>query len=491
MGSKTGFMNRKREEPSKQDPLHRTQNWLEYQIPLSDEKITEQASRCMDCGTPFCHTGILFQGRDTGCPLSNLIPDWNDLVYRNRWKEALDRLLETNNFPEFTGKICPAPCEGSCTLAIHDSAVSIKSIEQAIIDKGFAEGWITPNPPTQRTEKKVVIVGSGPAGLACADELNKQGHEVTVLERSDRIGGLLMYGIPNMKLEKSTIQRRVDLLIQEGIQFVTNMEVGKNISMEQLQSDYDAVILCTGATQPRTLNVEGSNVAGVIYAMDYLTDSTKHLLDPNDHTLSFNAAGKDVIVIGGGDTGADCVATALRQKCRSVTQFGKHPSLPQDRAEDNPWPEFPYVFSLDYAYEEATSRFEKDPREYCIQTKKILRDASGSVQELHTIQMEKSVDENGEVTFREIPGTEQIWPTQMVLIAIGYSGGETAFYEQVGVEYTNGKVKTSYGEYQTNLECVFVAGDARRGQSLVVWAIHEGREAARECHKYLTKSAIQ
>jgi NAD(P)H-dependent glutamate synthase small subunit len=486
MGKTTGFMEYMREEEVKRHPLSRLDDWNEYTSPFSEETLARQGARCMDCGTPFCHMGMEINGLTSGCPIHNLIPEWNDLVYRGRWKEALDRLLKTNNFPEFTGRVCPAPCEGSCTVAISDPAVAIKSIERAIIDKGFAEGWIQPRIPEKRTGKKVAIVGSGPAGLACADQLNQAGHSVTVYERADRIGGLLMYGIPNMKLEKEIVERRVRLLEAEGITFITNTEVGKDITAEELQSQYDAVVLCTGAQKQRDLDIEGRELSGVHFAMDYLTVSTKKMLGSTvDEEKWIDTKGKHVIVIGGGDTGADCVATALRQQCKSVVQFGKHPALPQKRTEDNPWPQFPLVFTLDYAYEEAKAKFGTDPRQYCIQTKKIVGDEHGNVKELHTIQMEKTVDANGNVVFNEIPGTEKVWPCDFVFIAIGFEGPEQPVLKQFGVETVNKKVNAPYGTYTTNVEGVFAAGDARRGQSLIVWAIHEGREAAREVDRFL------
>ncbi|SEN11402.1 glutamate synthase subunit beta [Lihuaxuella thermophila] len=486
MGKATGFIEYKREVPKERDPLARLQDWEEHYLPFPEEKLRKQGARCMDCGTPFCHTGIELNGMASGCPLYNLIPEWNDLVYRGRWKEALDRLLSTNNFPEFTGRVCPAPCEGSCTVAIHDPAVAIKTIEQAIIDKGFAEGWIVPRPPKTRTGKKVAVVGSGPAGLACADQLNKAGHWVTVFERADRVGGLLTYGIPNMKLDKKLVERRVNLLRAEGITFVTNTEVGKDITFKQLREEFDAIVLCAGAQKHRDLHVEGRGLKGVHFAMEYLTLATKSLLDSKFRDGKFiSAEGKDVIVIGGGDTGADCIATALRQKCRSLVQFGKHPRLPDERSADNPWPEYPYVFTLDYAYKEAMAKFGRDPREYSIMTKKIVGDENGHVKELHTVQMEKVRDKDGNISFREIPGTEKVWPAQLVLIAIGFAGTEESLLDHFGLEQVNLKVKAEYGKYATNLEGVFAAGDMRRGQSLIVWAIHEGREAARECDQYL------
>ncbi|MFC9599498.1 glutamate synthase small subunit [Peribacillus butanolivorans] len=491
MGKATGFMDYPREKPKDRNPLTRLSDWREYTAPFSDEKLSTQGARCMDCATPFCHMGMELNRVTTGCPIHNLIPEWNDLVYRGRWKEALDRLTKTNNFPEFTGRVCPAPCEGSCTVAINDPAVAIKNIERTIIDKGFENGWITPRIPEYRTGKKIAIIGSGPAGLASADQLNQAGHSVTVYERSDRAGGLLTYGIPNMKLEKDVVARRIKLLNQEGIDFVTNTEIGKDISSEELQKQYDAVILCTGAQKQRDLVIEGREAKGIHLAMDYLTTSTKSLLDSNFEDGQFlNTKGKDVIVIGGGDTGADCVATALRQECKSVVQFGKHPILPTARTSDNMWPAYPNVFSLEYAYEEAEAKFGADPRQYSIQTKKIVADENGNVKELHTISMEKIKGEDGVYIFKEIPGTEKVWPAQFVFIAIGFEGTEQPLLSQFGVETVNQKIDAVYGEYRTNVEGVFAAGDSRRGQSLIVWAINEGREVAREVDRYLMGSSV-
>lgn len=486
MGKATGFMEYAREKAAERDPLQRLNDWKEHKLPISDEKLSTQGARCMDCATPFCHIGMEIGGATSGCPIHNLIPEWNDLVYKGRWREALDRLLKTNNFPEFTGRVCPAPCEGSCTVALYDPAVTIKNIEQAIIDKGFENGWITPRIPASRSGKKVAIIGSGPAGLAAADQLNQAGHSVTVFERADRPGGLLMYGIPNMKLEKEVVERRIRLLTQEGIDFVTNTEVGKDIQASELQEQFDSVILCTGAQRQRDLVIEGREAKGIHFAMDYLTLATKSLLDSNFEDPNFiDVEGKDVIVIGGGDTGADCVATALRQKCRSVVQFGKHPQLPVERTSDNLWPSYPNVFTMDYAYKEAEAKFGEDPRQYSIQTKKIVADENGNLKELHTIQMEKLKDENGRFYFKEIPGTEKVWPAQFVFIAIGFEGTEMPLLNQFGVESVNQKIKATKGDYKTNVEGVFAAGDARRGQSLIVWAINEGREVASEVHKYL------
>ncbi|MEK4522190.1 glutamate synthase small subunit [Psychrobacillus sp. FSL W7-1493] len=491
MGKPTGFIEYKREKAKEVAPLKRIKNWEEYASKLSDESLRKQGARCMDCGTPFCHMGIEIRGATAGCPINNLIPEWNDLVYRGKWQEALERLLMTNNFPEFTGRVCPAPCEGSCTLAITDPAVSIKNIERTIIDKGFENGWITPRIPSVRTGKKIAIIGSGPAGLASADNLNQAGHSVTIYERADRAGGLLMYGIPNMKLEKEIVERRVHLLQQEGIDFVLNTEVGKDVTAEELKLQYDAIILCIGAQKQRTLHMEGSDAEGVHLAMDYLTSTTKSLLDSNFADGQFiNTKGKDVIVIGGGDTGADCVATAIRQNCRSVVQFGKHPQLPAVRAADNQWPTDPNIYKLEYAYEEANAKYGKDPREYLIQTKKMIKDKNGKLKELHTVQMEKILGEDGFYFFKEVPGSEKVWPAQFVFVAIGFEGPETPLADQFGVKVLNKRIVASAKDYTTNVEGVFAAGDARKGQSLIVWAIKEGQEVAKRVNDFVMNKSF-
>ena len=492
MGKPTGFMEYKREKIKEQAPLERVSSWNEYATKLSDESLQTQGARCMDCGTPFCHMGIEIRGTAAGCPINNVIPEWNDLVYKGKWKEALDRLHMTNNFPEFTGRVCPAPCEGSCTLAITDPAVAIKSIERTIIDKGFENGWVTPHIPAKRTGRRVAIVGSGPAGLAAADQLNQLGHSVTVYERSDRLGGLLMYGIPNMKLEKEIIERRVNLLRLEGIDFVVNTEVGKDITKDELRAQFDAVILCTGAQKQRALRMEGSDARNIHLAMDYLTATTKSLLDSNfADGKALDVKGKDVIVIGGGDTGADCVATALRQKCKSVFQFGKHPQQASTRTEDTMWPKDPNVYKLDYAYAEADAQYGRDPREYCIQTQKIVKDAKGNVKELHTIQMEKILGDDGFHYFKELPGTERVWPAQHVFVAIGFEGTEKELPEHFGVDVGNNRIRASVKDYETSVPGVFAAGDARRGQSLIVWAIKEGRGVAASVHYYLEEQLVK
>jgi glutamate synthase (NADPH/NADH) small chain len=370
---------------------------------------------------------------------------------------------------------------------LHDSAVTIKNIEQSIIDKGFEEGWIVPEPPEKRTGKSVAVIGSGPAGLAAADQLNKAGHSVVVYEREDRPGGLLTYGIPNMKLDKEIVWRRVDLLKEEGIRFQLNTEIGKDVTYEQLRGQHDAVIVCTGATKQRELKLEGHELGGIHFAMDYLTANTKSMLNSNFKDGKYiSAKDKNVVVIGGGDTGADCVATALRHGCKSVAQFGKHPMLPLKRPDNNPWPEQPEVFTMDYAYKEAEAKFGEDPRQYAIHTLTFHGDENGHVKELLTVRTEKEIDENEQVTLQQIPGTEKVWPVDLVFIAIGFEGPEQEVIKHIGLEQTErSNVKAEYGEYKTSVEGVFAAGDVRRGQSLIVWAINEGREAARECDRYL------
>ncbi|CAM4204957.1 glutamate synthase subunit beta [Paenibacillus tarimensis] len=493
MSTPTGFMEYKRELPADRDPLERIKDWEEFHKHFSEDQLRTQGARCMDCGTPFCHTGIEMAGGASGCPVNNLIPEWNNLVYRGLWREALDRLHKTNNFPEFTGRVCPAPCEGSCTVGLIGDSVTIKTIEQAIIDKGFDEGWVVPQPPEVRTGKRVAVVGSGPAGMACAAQLNKAGHSVTVYERADRIGGLLTYGIPTMKLDKKVVQRRVDLLAAEGVEFVTNTEIGKDIAAKELVDSFDAVVLCGGATKARDVSMEGRENKGIYPAMDFLNATIKSYLDSNLEDGNYiSAKDKNVIVIGGGDTGTDCVATALRHGCKSVTQFGTHAKAPLERDPiTNPWPQFPNVYTLDYAQEEAKAVFGEDPRAFSVLTKKFVGDENGNVTELHTVNIERYVDETGRKIYKEIPGTEKVWKADLVLIAVGFEGPENTLVEQLGLEQdrrTN--VKAPYGKYTTNVDKVFAAGDMRRGQSLVVWAINEGREAAREVDKYLMGSSI-
>lgn len=487
MGKPTGFMEYKRKLPADRSPLERVNDWQEFHKHLTEENQRIQGARCMDCGIPFCHTGMMINGAVSGCPINNLIPEWNELIYRGLWQEAVKRLLKKNNFPEFTGRVCPAPCEGACTLGINEPQVTIKSNECAIIDRAFEHGWIVPEPPEKRTGKKVAVIGSGPSGLACADQLNKAGHKVTVFERADRVGGLLMYGIPNMKLDKNIVKRRVDLLKAEGIEFVTNTEVGKDYPAEKLLKEFNAVVLCGGATKPRDLKVEGRELEGVYYAMEFLHANTKSLLDSKLLDNSFiSAKGKDVVVIGGGDTGTDCVATSLRHGCKSVAQLEILPKPPTERLRDNPWPQWPKIYKMDYGQEEAAAVFGRDPRRYCTMTKKFAGDDKGHVKEVHTVQIEWVIDDSGRHVPREIPGTAKVLPAQLVLICMGFLGPEETLISQLGVEQdqrTN--VKADYSKFTTNVKGVFSAGDMRRGQSLVVWAINEGRAAARECDRYL------
>jgi glutamate synthase (NADPH/NADH) small chain len=497
MAKITGFMEYERALPHDRNPLTRVQDWEEFHIGVPEEQLVVQAARCMDCGTPYCHTGMDMRGGTSGCPLHNLIPEWNNLIYRHSWRDALERLHKTNNFPEFTGRVCPAPCEGACTVGLHGEAVTIKSIEQAIVDHGFAEGWITPEVPKARTGKRVAVVGSGPTGLAAAAQLNKAGHTVTVYERADRIGGLLTYGIPQMKLNKGVVQRRVDLLAAEGIAFVVNTEIGKDILAEELLAAYDAVVLCGGATLAREVEITGRELGGIHLAMDYLHEQTQRLLDdaPQDgaaNDIRIDAKDKHVIVIGGGDTGSDCVATALRQGCQSVTQFGTHDRAPLTRDTlRNPWPEFPNVYKLDYAHEEAQALFGSDPREYSVLTKQFTGDEQGHVKELHTVRIKRYIDEQGRKIYQELPSTEEVWPADLVLISVGFAGPEPLLVNAFQVETDRrSNVRAREGKYVTSQDKVFAAGDMRRGQSLVVWAIHEGRGVARAVDAYLMGATL-
>jgi glutamate synthase (NADPH/NADH) small chain len=489
MGKPEGFKEYLRQLPLDRPAIERIRDWNEFHLHLDEKNLREQGARCMDCGVPFCHTGNLLNGMASGCPINNLIPEWNDLVYRGLWREALDRLHKTNNFPDFTGRVCPAPCEGSCVLGIISPPVTIKNIECAIVDHGWEEGWITPEAPQSRTGKKVAVVGSGPAGLCAAAQLNRAGHSVTVFERSDRIGGLLMYGIPNMKLDKSLVQRRVDQMAGEGVSFRANTEVGNNYPAGNLLREFDAVILCTGATKPRDLPVEGRTLKGIHFAMDFLHANTKSLLDGHKNGSYISAEGKDVAVIGGGDTGTDCVGTAMRHNCRSLVQLEILPRPPEARARDNPWPEWPKVYRLDYGQEEAAAKFGADPRAYLTTAKKFVGDDSGHVKEFHTVQIEWKRNDRGQFVAAEVPGTEQVRPVQLVLLAMGFLGPEQPLLEQLAIERdSRSNVKAEFENYTTNIRSVFAAGDARRGQSLVVWAFNEGRGAARECDRYLMGS---
>ena len=490
MDKPTGFMEYLRELPVDRSPQERVHDWAEFHLPLEEKRLRQQGARCMDCGVPFCQTGRIINGGAAGCPVNNLIPEWNDLVYRGLWREALERLHRTNNFPEFTGRVCPAPCEGSCVLGISSPPVTIKNIEETISERGWEEGWVFPEPPAVRTGRKVVVIGSGPAGLAAAAQLNRAGHQVTVLERGDRPGGLLMYGIPNMKLDKrEVVERRVRLMEAEGVKFICNAEVGENVEAMLLLKDFDATVICTGATRPRDLAVEGRALRGVHFAMDYLTASTQALLAGAPDATPIHARGRDVIVLGGGDTGTDCVGTAMRQGCRTLRQLEIMPQPPAERAADNPWPEWPRVQRLDYGQEEAAARFGTDPRGYLTTVKRLVGDAGGAVSEVVTVEVAWERNGQGQLVAREKPGSEQAHPAQLVLLALGFLGPEQPLLREMGVEVdARTNVRAGYGQYATNVKGVFAAGDCRRGQSLVVWAINEGRGVAREVDRFLMGS---
>lgn len=487
MGKPTGFMDYKRQELSLRPCAERIQDWEEIKTSSLGhaEELRRQAARCMDCGVPFCHSGMTLNGMVSGCPLHNLMPEFNDLVYRGMDEAAYARLNKTNNFPEFTSHVCPAPCEGACNAGLVAAPVAIKNIEQYIIENAFAKGLVKPNIPAKRSGKRVAVVGSGPAGLACADQLNKAGHLVTVFERADRPGGLLMYGVPTMKLSKDTVMRRVQLLEEAGVTFVLNAEVGAKISSTTLLEEYDAVVLCTGATQPRDIDVKGRELEGIYFAKEFLHNVTKSYLDSNyEDGLFVDTKDKDVVIIGGGDTGNDCMGTVIRQGCRSVKQLQHNPCLPHSRTENNPWPEFPKVFTTDYGQEEAIAKFKEDAREFCVMTQEFLG-KDGHVTGLRICQNTMQVI-NGKRVEVPIPGTERIIPAQVVLLAMGFAGSEQRLVDEFHVDKNaRGSIKASAKDYQTSVPGVFAAGDARRGQSLVVWAIAEGRGAAAAVDEYL------
>ena len=480
MGKPTGFKEFPRETVPYSDPLKRAEGWDEFLVDVPEEQLRTQGARCMDCGVPFCQSA-------TGCPIDNLIPEWNDLVYRDRWREALDRLHQTNNFPEFTGRVCPAPCEGACVLGIIEPAVTIKNIECAIVDKGFEEGWIQPEPPTDRTGKKVAVIGSGPAGLTAAQQLNRAGHTVTVYERDDRIGGLLTYGIPNMKLDKGIVERRLDLMRAEGVEFVTNAHVGVNTDIDKIRRDNDAIVLAAGATRPRSLPIPGRELDGVHFAMEFLLKNTKSLMDSKlEDGAYISAKGKRVIVIGGGDTGTDCIGTSIRHGATSVVNFELLPKPPQERAEDNPWPEWPLIFRIDYGHQEAAAKFGKDPREYCVLSKRFIDDGKGRVAGVETVRVEWEKDDQGKWQMTEVPGSDAVFEADLIFLAMGFLGPDDTLAEQLGLERdARSNFKAEYGKYATSVECVFAAGDCRRGQSLVVWGIAEGRGVARAVDTFL------
>ncbi len=471
MGKVTGFIEIQRQKPPTRPVSERIRDWREVYLPYDRQALQDQTARCMDCGIPFCHQG---------CPLGNLIPSWNDLVYHDRWRSAVDRLHATNNFPELTGRLCPAPCEGACVLGLNDAPVTIKSAEVAIIDRAFAEGWVTARPPARRTGKHVVVIGSGPAGLAAAEQLNRAGHNVTVLERADRIGGLLRYGIPEFKLEKHVLERRLDLMRKEGIEFQTGCHVGIDVSADDLLEEFDAVVLAGGSTQPRDLPVPGRELAGVHFAMEYLTAQNRRCEgDDLPESQFVSAAGKHVVIIGGGDTGADCLGTAIRQGARSITQLELLPQPPRERAADNPWPTWPNIFRMSSAHEEGGERL------YSVSTQRFTADADGRVTTLHATRVEAAVV-SGRPTFKPVPGSEFELPAELVLLAMGFTGPERGgMLDQLGVRMTERGTVWRDEKWMTSVPGVFAAGDMQRGQSLIVWAIAEGRSCARGVDAYL------
>ena len=492
MGKTTGFMEYARASAPYRDANERLRDFREIYTGPDAAHLARQGARCMDCGVPFCQS-------DDGCPIHNLIPEWNDLIYRDQWREALDRLHKTNNFPEFTGRVCPAPCEGACVLGITDPAVTIKDIEMAIADRGFEEGWIVAEPPSVRTGRRVAVIGSGPAGLAAAQQLNRAGHIAVIFERADRIGGLLTYGIPNMKLDKvEIVERRLDLMREEGVEFRVNADVGDggggSIDVRDLAKEFDAVLLATGATVPRDLPIPGRDLEGVHFAMDFLTQNTRSLLDSNLADGNYiSAKDKDVIVIGGGDTGTDCIGTALRHGCRSLVNFELLPQPPATRAPHNPWPTWPVIFRTEYGHEESAAMFGKDPRVYLISSTEFTArsvDGGGNRKNGRKVSGIRTIDvQLKDGKFENVPGSEREWPADLVLLAMGFLRPEHAVSDALDLAYDQrGNYLAEYGKYQTNVENVFAAGDCRRGQSLIVNAINEGREAAREIDRYLMGS---
>ena len=492
MGKPTGFIEYPREVPPDRKPLERIGDWNEFHEHWPVEKQQTQGARCMNCGIPYCQSGLLIKGAASGCPIHNLIPDWNDMIFHGQWQQAWLRLMKTNNFPEFTGRVCPAPCEGACTVGIHDPQVTIKANERVIIDRAYDEGWMQPQPPTMRTGKSIAVVGSGPAGLSCADQLNRAGHRVTVYERADRAGGLLMYGIPNMKLDKGLVQRRIDLMAAEGISFITGCEIGTDLPLSRLKAEHDAIVLCGGATRPRDLPIEGRSLDGIHFAVDFLHANTKSLLDSAHGDNEFvDTLNRDVLIIGGGDTGTDCVGTAIRQGCRSVTQLEIMPKPPEARTAQNPWPQWPAILRTDYGQDEAIALYGADPRRYLTTASSFDGDENGCVRAVRTVQVRWDKDANGRFVPLDVPGSEKTYPAQVVLLAMGFLGPESTALTELGIACdARSNVQAPEGSYMTSLPGVFAAGDMRRGQSLVVWAIYEGRAAARACDAYLCGSSL-
>lgn len=486
MGKPSGFLEYERKNNKAVEPLERIKNFNEFHTPMSDKDRKEQASRCMNCGVPFCQSGMMINGMASGCPLNNLVPEWNDLLYHGCMKEALQMLRQTNNFPEFTSRVCPALCEAACTCGLNDSPVTCKANENAIVEYGYANGLMEARKPKVRTGKKVAIIGSGPSGLAAADQLNRRGHDVTVFERNDHIGGLLMYGIPNMKLEKWVIDRKQKVMEEEGVKFVVNADVGKTVKAADIVKDYDSIILACGASNPRDIKATGREADGIYFAVDFLTRSTKHVLTGKKDGW-VDTKGKNVVVIGGGDTGNDCVGTAVRQGAKSVVQIEMMPKLPDERAANNPWPEWPRVCKTDYGQEEAIAVFGKDPRIYQATVKEFIADKNGKLKKVKLVKLEPKKDaKTGRLNMVEIPGSEFEIPADYVLIAAGFLGTQDYVAKAFGVKLNaRTNVETAEGSYKTSVDKVFTAGDMHRGQSLVVWGINEGRHVAREVDEFL------
>ncbi len=488
MGKATGFMEYEREESAAIKPKERIKNFDEFHTPLSLEKQRTQAARCMDCGVPFCQAGMMIKGMASGCPLNNLIPEWNDLLYNGNWQQAYNRLHKTSNFPEFTSRVCPALCEKACTCGLNGEAVCTKENEKAIIEKAYEEGWAAPKPPKVRTDKRIAVVGSGPSGLAVADQLNRRGHLVTVYERSDRVGGLLRYGIPNMKLEKHIIDRKIEVMKAEGVTFITDANIGENVKAKKLLEEYDSVVLACGASNPRDIKAPGRDANGIYFAVDFLKSTTKSLLDSGLTDGKYiSAKGKNVIVIGGGDTGNDCVGTSIRHGCKSIMQLEMMPKPPVDRLPNNPWPQWPKVLKTDYGQEEAIAVFGEDPRVYQTTVKEFIKDKKGNLCKVKLVKLEPKKDEKtGRMMMSEVAGSEYEVDCELVLIAAGFLGTQKYVSDAFGVELNERtNVKTAPGKFATNVDKVFTSGDMHRGQSLVVWAIREGRDAAREVDEYL------